>query len=166
VQTVPDEAKTDDVRDLEAWLGETVRQVDSSLIDEWDQLRAGVEPTRIAHDAPPPPPPGVTANARAFRVMVRNEAFKVVERLARRGSEWDDHLAAYWERHDAIGTGPDARGPHLFQVDDGRPGEWLVRQVLDDPAGDHDWAVRLRVDLAASDEAGAPVVEVVDVGDG
>ena len=164
VQTVPDDAKTEDVRDLTEWLGEMVRQVDSSLLDEWDQLRAGVEPTRIEHDRPPPPPPGVTANARAFRVMVRNEAFKVVERLARRGSEWDEQLGAYWAAHESIGTGPDARGPALFQVEE-RAGEWLVRQVLDDPAGDHDWAVRLRVDLAASDEAGAPVVEVLDVSD-
>jgi superfamily II RNA helicase len=166
VQTVPDEAKTDEVRDVTEWLGETVRQVDSSLLDEWDQLRAGVEPTRIEHAGPPPPPPGVTANARAFRVMVRNEAFKVVEALAsRRSTEWEERLAPYWAAHDSMGTGPDARGPALFQVEE-RPGEWRVRQVLDDPAGDHDWAVLLRVDLAASDEAGAAVVEVLDVTDG
>ena len=34
-QTVPEDHRTEAVRDLEAWLGETVRQVDSSLIDEW-----------------------------------------------------------------------------------------------------------------------------------
>ena len=40
---------------------------------------------------------------------------------------------------------------------------WLVRQVLDDPAGDHDWAISAEVDLAASDEEGAAVVWVTAV---
>ena len=38
VQTVPEAAKTDDLYDLTEWLGELVRQVDSSLLDEWEAL--------------------------------------------------------------------------------------------------------------------------------
>ncbi|HEU0127485.1 MAG TPA: DUF3516 domain-containing protein, partial [Pseudonocardiaceae bacterium] len=38
-RTVPEEAKTDGLRDLQEWLGELVRQVDSSLLDEWERLR-------------------------------------------------------------------------------------------------------------------------------
>ncbi|WP_249026740.1 DUF3516 domain-containing protein, partial [Amycolatopsis pretoriensis] len=34
--TVPDEAKTEPLQDLIEWLGELVRQVDSSLLDEWE----------------------------------------------------------------------------------------------------------------------------------
>src|SRR3954447_13962450 len=37
-QTVPEEARTEDLTDLIEWLGELVRQVDSSLIDEWERL--------------------------------------------------------------------------------------------------------------------------------
>ena len=37
-QTVPEEAKTDELRDLIEWLGELVRQTDSSLLDEWEEL--------------------------------------------------------------------------------------------------------------------------------
>ena len=40
-QTVPDEAKTEELADIEEWLGELVRQVDSSLLDEWEALAAG-----------------------------------------------------------------------------------------------------------------------------
>ncbi|WP_405168134.1 DUF3516 domain-containing protein [Nocardia sp. NBC_01499] len=36
--------------------------------------------------------------------------------------------------------GQDARGPQLFQIER-RPGFWQVRQVLDDPAGDHGWSI-------------------------
>jgi hypothetical protein len=38
-----------------------------------------------------------------------------------------------------------------------------VRQTFHDPDGDHDWGVSARVDLAASDEAGAAVVTVTAV---
>ena len=35
VHSVPEDLKSDELLDLAAWLGELVRQVDSSLIDEW-----------------------------------------------------------------------------------------------------------------------------------
>src|SRR5208282_3485529 len=38
-QTVPDQAKTDPVREMELYLGTMLRQVDSSLLDEWEKLR-------------------------------------------------------------------------------------------------------------------------------
>ena len=41
---------------------------------------------------------------------------------------------------------------------------WSVRQIFDDPAGDHDWGISAVVDLDASDEAGAAVIRVTDVG--
>ena len=79
-QTVPQDALREDLEDLIAWLGELVRQVDSSLLDEWEELTSGAAPT--PHDAPPPPPPSLTSNIRAFRVMVRNEMFRRVELFA------------------------------------------------------------------------------------
>src|SRR5262249_53772442 len=39
-QTVPEEARTEELTDLIEWLGELVRQVDSSLLDEWERLRS------------------------------------------------------------------------------------------------------------------------------
>jgi hypothetical protein len=39
-----------------------------------------------------------------------------------------------------------------------------VRQILDDPAGHHDWAITAEVDLAASAEEGVAVVRVLGVG--
>ena len=120
----------------------------------------------------------MTANIRAFRVLVRNAMFHRVK-LAALGhydelgaldadSGWDadawaDALDGYFEVHDEIGTGPDARGPGLLIIDQ-QPGSWVLRQIFDDPAGDHDWGISAVVDLAASDEAGAAVLRVTDVG--
>ena len=35
-----------------------------------------------------------------------------------------------------------------------------MRQIVDDPAGDHDWGLDVEVDLDASDDDGAPVMQV------
>jgi superfamily II RNA helicase len=176
-QTVPDEAKTEELADLTEWLGELVRQVDSSLLDEWERLRnptdaAGSVPTRIDDR-----PPAVTANPRAFRVLVRNALFRRVELAALRryddlgaldadagwdAETWQRALEPYFEAHGEIGTGPDARGPALLILEQ-QPGRWLLRQIFDDPAGDHDWGISAEVDLAASDEAGAAVLRVTAV---
>ena len=69
-QTVPDEAKTEELADLIEWLGEIVRQVDSSLLDEWERLRNPSDPDSAGVDDARPA--SVTANTRAFRVLVRN----------------------------------------------------------------------------------------------
>ena len=37
-QTVPDVHRTPELDDLVEWLGETIRQTDSSLLDEWEAL--------------------------------------------------------------------------------------------------------------------------------
>jgi len=176
-QTVPDDAKTEDLQDLIEWLGELVRQVDSSLLDEWEKLREpGAEPS----DAPPvddATPPPVTKNRRAFRVLVRNELFRRVELAARErydelgeldgedgwdADAWADALDPYFEEYDEIGTGANARGPALLMITEG-DGRWEVRQIFDDPAGDHDWGISAEVDLAASDAAGEPAVRITAV---
>jgi len=176
-QTVPEDARTDELTDVIEWLGELVRQVDSSLLDEWEELRNPAEVATVPGAAVDNRPPPVTANARAFRVLVRNALFRRVELAALRrvgdlgeldadvgwdALRWAEALDAYFAEYDEIGTGPDARGPALLVLDE-QPGTWTVRQIFDDPAGDHDWGISATVDLAASDEAGVAVVTVVAV---
>jgi hypothetical protein len=174
-QTVPDSVKTEDLQDLIEWLGELVRQVDSSLLDEWEQLQH--PETAEQHTAIEDKPAVVTTNERAFRVLVRNAMFRRVELAALEryhdlgeldgedgwdADRWADALDAYFQEHDEIQTGPDARGPKLLQIE--READlWRVRQVFDDPAGHHDWGISAEVDLRASDEAGRAVVHVTAV---
>jgi len=172
---VPEEAKTAELADLIEWLGEMVRQVDSSLLDEWERL---VNPEAAAAGVLDERPPAVTGNVRAFRVLVRNALFRRVELAALRryaelgeldaGTGWDADawaaaLDAYYVEHSDIGTGQDARGPAMLIIDAGSD-PWQVRQIFDDPAGDHDWGFSAEVDLAASDESGEAVIRVAAVG--
>ena len=72
---------------------------------------------------------------------------------------WEEALGAYWDEYESMGTGPDARSPELLIVDrDGPSRTWTVRQIVDDPDGNHDFAIVATVDLDASDTAGEPVI--------
>jgi superfamily II DNA or RNA helicase len=184
-RNVPEEMKSQALRDLSEWLGEMVRQVDSSLLDEWELLS---HPERVqealARGRRPelgPPlgagPGPLTANVRAFRVMVRNACFRRAELAAKRdwsslgeldhdagwdAQHWEAAFGGYFAEHASIGTGLAARGGTLWQVSElGRT--WRARQVLDDPAGYHEWAIVLDIDLDASDQAGEPAVRPVGV---
>ncbi len=173
-QTVPERVRTDELVDIIEWLGAVVRQTDSSLLDEWEQLS---DPTRVvAPDVAPPVPENITANERAFSVLVRNAMFRRVELAARRrwhqlgeleaatGSSmtaeaWHEALESYFEEHDAMDTGPDARGPAMLLVER-EDVVWRVQQIVGDPDGDHDWRICATVDLPASDAEGRLVMDV------
>ncbi|MGV9836317.1 DEAD/DEAH box helicase [Nocardia niigatensis] len=172
-RTVPEQARTEELDDITEWLGELIRQVDSSLLDEWEQLTnpgAESDEQQLAFGAETVRP--ISANERAFRVLVRNAMFRRVdlaalrrwEALAEMGDEldWEAELGPYFDEYETLGTGPNARGPQLFRVEQ-RPGFWDVRQVLDDPNGDHGWSIDAIVDLAESDAAGEVVFDEVSV---
>jgi hypothetical protein len=174
---VPASARTEEVTDIVEWLGELVRQVDSSLLDEWEQLTSPDQPLDAPVTVPARPRP-LTGNERAFTAMVRNALFRRAELFARQrwydlgeldgasgwtADRWEEAVRAYFDEHDDVGIGADARGPALLIIDR-QPGVWRVRQILDDPAGDHDWGFDVEVDLEASDEEGDAVIRLVDAG--
>ncbi len=181
-QTVPEERRTEDLDELIDWLGDLVRRTDSSLLDEWERLAHPDESPADREPGAEAPPPPLTGNPRVLRALVRGAMFRRVELVAREGwaglerlgdvddegrpwtaDRWAAALDDYWDLHDDVGIGAPARGPALFHVTEA-PGRWLVRQVLDDPAGDHDWRIEAVVDLAASDEAGEIRLVVTGVG--
>lgn len=178
--TVPDDLKSEDYQDIVEWLGEMVRQVDSSLLDEWEQLANPAEETAEEAQARADQVRPVTTNARAFRVLVRNSLFRRVELAALdqvdalgaldgdagwNADAWGTAMDAYWEEYDELGTGPDSRGPKLLRIEEVPEDRlWRVRQTFDDPRGDHDWGISAEVDLAASDEEGRAVLQVTGVG--
>ena len=174
---VPVAARTEEVTDIVEWLGELVRQVDSSLLDEWEQLTSPDQPLDAPVAVPARPRP-LTGNERAFTAMVRNALFRRVELFAQRrwhdlgvldadsgwtAQRWEAVIDAYFAEHDDVGIGADARGPALL-IFDRQPGVWRVRQILDDPAGDHDWGFDAEVDLEGSDEEGTAVIRLIDAG--
>jgi len=88
-QTVPEAHRTPELDDIVEWLGETIRQTDSSLLDEWEALSdpahvpSGTLWNQVGHHEPPPPPRPISKQQRAFAVMIRNALFARVQLCAR-----------------------------------------------------------------------------------
>lgn len=175
-QTVPEQARTEELTDLIEWLQEVTRLTDSSLLDEWERMVAlAAGEARAEPDRPQSPQRPVTANARAFRVLVRNAMFRRVQLAARDDvdqlaeldsrdpdrvltkADWEAALDSYWAEHDEILTDADARGPALLVIDQiGRV--WRARQIIHDPAANHDWSITATIDLDLCDEVGELIV--------
>ena len=155
-QNVPAEASSDELDEITHWLGTLVRQVDSSLLDEWERLQNPVGDIAEDHPAQATGESDITitTDARAFRTIVRNEAFRWVEQLARQrrpaatieGFDIRAEMADYWAEYDTIETNGDARhaSRFMFDSDTGR-----IVQTLHDPEGHDEWRLVGQVDLAA-----------------
>ncbi len=173
--TVPTSARTEELDDLVEWLGEVVRHTDSSLLDEWEALANPTEEP-LTEVRTPSEGRALSANPRALRVMVRQSMFRRVELVSLHRyaalaaldgglteEEWTAAAAGYRAEYDDLGTGPQARGPALFRVEEAED-HWVVAQILDDPEGDRDWRITAEVDLAATDEAGELVLVTTGFG--
>ncbi|GGB43362.1 DEAD/DEAH box helicase [Flexivirga endophytica] len=182
-QTVPDSAKTDELSDLIEWLGEVIRQTDSSLLDEWEEL---VNPAlHEEREAALVHTPRSITTGKAFGIQIRRGMFHRLELAARKDfvalaalersvaastepptdivmdeSAWHGDISAYFDDHDEMLTDADARGPSYLRIERGKE-KWEIRQVVHDPSGDGDWGIDAEVDLAASDAAGQAVIVVL-----
>jgi hypothetical protein len=192
-QTVPDTAKTEPVREMELYLHTMIRQVDSSLLEEWEKMKdPGSLPTRATAGAELKPPGAVeaardiTRDTQAFIAAVRTRIFTFLRGLVigeeeealavldeikdGEGEDWTvERLArareAYLQEHRMIRLDPEARNLRHTHVqrDAGSPA-WTVDQVLIDPEGHNDWMLTTAMDLAKSREKGEPHLQLLRIG--
>jgi hypothetical protein len=189
-QTVPDAVKTDQVREMELYLRDMLRQIDSSLLEEWERMR---DPSYVAAGAgtdlrPPRPeePPDVTRDTKAFTAMVRTRLFAFL----RSWSVGDDEAAlglldspedgegaawtparlraareAHRAEHGGLRLDPEARNLRHTDV---RPADdqasWRVQQMLVDANALNDWVAEAQVDLIASRATSEPVLRLLRLG--
>jgi superfamily II RNA helicase len=178
VQTVPQAERSEDVDELITFFGAMVRQVDSSLLDEWERMRDGeVAPPALAarSELEPEGSEDVTRDTKGFTVLLRNELFRLIRALSRRdfseaesvaqlkAAELERALGPFFEAHGALRTDPDARSPALLTLETGET-RWDFAQVLLDPEDDNDWVMVGWVDISASRAAGRPVIVVDRIG--
>jgi hypothetical protein len=189
-QTVPDASKNDAVREMELYLGTMIRQIDSSLLDEWEKLR---NPNFQRAETKEVRPPGaeeaaadVTRDTKAFTAAIRNRIFTFLRGLVigdfetaianlaspqdADGQPWTPErlkqtLDAYQVDHEYICLDPNARNVrHTYVVPAEDKKTWRVQQMLVDPEESNDWVAQFEVDLAASRQAGEPVLRLQRVG--
>ncbi len=189
-QTVPDMTKNETVREMELYLGTMIRQVDSSLLEEWEKMR---NPAYQRVETKELRPPGaeeaaadITRDSKAFTAVIRNRIFSFLRGLVNHdfeqalthlttpqdaeGREWvaerlKQALDAYHEEHERICLDPNARNMrHTYVIPSEDKKTWRVQQMLVDPEGHNDWAAEFEIDLGKSREAGAPVIRLLRIG--
>ncbi len=190
-QTVPDGEKTDTVHEMELYLRQMLRGVDSSLLDEWEKMRgaavaAGPAPGEELRPPKPEEPPDVTRDTKAFTAAIRTRVFAFLRAwsiaddaaalemldLAQDadGAAWSaERLRAAREAYRAEHAGPrldpearNLRHTYVKPADD--RAAWVVQQMLVDTDGNNDWVAEMEIDLAASRELGEPVLQLVRLG--
>ncbi len=181
-QTVPEGYRSEELDDTLAHLRQMIRGVDSSLLDEWEQMRDPSYATAPAEPggAAPPRPRDLAADPRAFSARVRADLHRLLKALAdkdyeaaasavfQRDGEWtaarlEQEMASYWAEHPKIDLTPAARRPHHTFLT--RTGErtWQARQRIVDEAGEVDWMLDCVVDLAEPRPEDLPLVELIRI---
>ena len=113
-QTVPDGAKTDEVREIEAYLSAMLRQVDSSLLDAWEKMQ---DPNFLRPEQSLQMPGAeeaardVTRDRKTFTAGIRARLFTLLQAL--KVADWEEALAVLAL---AAGSGPM----------EGRDGPWTA----------------------------------------
>jgi hypothetical protein len=189
-QTVPDAAKNDPLREMELYLATMIRQVDSSLLDEWEKMR---DPNYRPAEAKEVRPPGaeeaaadITRDPKAFTAAIRNHIFTFLRGLVIEdyeaaiagldspadadGQPWsparlqqavDDFHAG----HERLCLDPEARNiRHTYVTPAEDKKTWRVQQMLVDPEAHNDWVAEFVVDLAQSKTLGAPFLALRKIG--
>lgn len=182
-RTLPVAERSEEIDELLTFFGAMVRQVDSSLLDEWERIRSGeARPATAAVtlELEPEGSKDITRDRRGFVVLVRNELFRLVRALARRdfteaqtltGAERggldartiEAALQPFFEAHARLRVDTDARSPKLLTLEEGEI-RWEFAQVLLDPEGDDDWVIVGSVEIDASRQLARPILIVTRIG--
>ena len=183
-QTVPDDAKNDTLREMELYLLAMIRQVDSSLLDEWEKMRdPNYQPLADQAEVRPPGAEGaardITRDAKAFTAAIRTRIFTFLRAIT--VEDYEAALAVlaayevelwtaerlrqahtlYLSTHARIRLDPEARNlRHTYITPSEDRTRWQVQQMLVDPGEANDWVAEFDIDLARSRTAGEPVMRL------
>ncbi len=171
VQTVPPALKTEEVEEAESFLEGMLRNVDSSLIDEWEKLRNPDAELTEKEEAPQKAVP-FTRKKREFERALRRTVFDFIKMLSREdyesalalvSSDWTapklrETFTDYYQDHGFIRLDPEARSTKYFRLETGK-----IEQTLVDDQDLNDWQVVFNIDLAASDQEERVVLELIAV---
>lgn len=189
-QTVPDAVKNDAVREMEIYLGTMIRQVDSSLIDEWEKMRdPNYQPLAKTEVRPPGAEEAaqdVTRDTKNFTAMIRNRIFTFLRGLVigdfeqaltsldssehPEGEPWTaerlrEAVDSYHAEHEYFCLDPNARNTrHTYVIPSENERSWRVQQMLIDPEELNDWVAEFEIDLTQSRLSGMPFVRLIKLG--
>lgn len=189
IQTVPESYRSEEVEAIIDYFGTMIRNIDSSLLDEWERMRnpAYISANDVAAAEKKEEAPDVTRDMRAFTVLVRNEVFRFTRAVAARDLEaalnlielssaedapqWTaamlvSNLEPYFPERREILTDRAARHPQYCRMTPAADGSgFKVEQTLIDPFEYNDWRMVFHIDRERARELGRPVLQLVSIGE-
>ncbi len=176
-QTVPDFAKNDILLECEAFLSGMIRQVDSSLLDEWERLKDPTRPIAETVAQAPEAPSDITQDRRQFLAAIRTQIFNFLRVLASGDFEaaaacfpgsnaemLSGPMDAYLSAHERLRLDPEARNLRHTRVTESEDKRiWVIEQTLVDPEGVNDWVAVFHVDLPQSRRQIAPAIRFLQI---
>ncbi len=178
VQSVPVSVRSAELYEIIAYFRTMVHEVDSSLLEEWENLWHDEDeaPAEPAKPDEPPPPPDITRNERSFTAAVRRSLYSLLRCLAnrdwvtalrlvdtrpgdeaRKPADYEELMKGFYGEHEYLRVDHASRSPQNTIIE--KAGDlWNVQQVMVDSEDDNDWALVCTVDLARSRELSRPVV--------
>jgi hypothetical protein len=190
---VPDSFKTPEVVEMEDYLRELIKGIDSSLLEEWERMRNPEFVAEEASDKPARPSTyDITRDRTGFLRLLRTAIFGFMQDIAARdwesaaermrsglaGSTSDNEailspeakaieqaLTPYLAERGRFRLDPAGRGAANTHLDEeSSPGEWRIAQVLIDSQDLNDWELRFSLSLAESRAQIRPVLRFEGAG--
>lgn len=188
IQTVPNNKKTDGIREIEMYLRTLLQQTDSSLVEEWERMKTPT--SQVANSAKPSETPltqkaDVTRDEKTFTTRIRQSVFfflrslaagkvqDALDALASENSKPDNssspspaelerQLKAYLQNHQRIRLDPEARNQRHSRIQKQADRQtWNLHQTLVDPEEKNDWFAEFVINLPQSRQQNHPVITFV-----
>ena len=179
-QTVPPAAKTEELVEAEHFLEAIVRNVDSSLLDEWAKLRNPDATLIESRPTPQPKPVPFSRRKSIFIRAIRTAVFDVVKTLSQddipklltqiapddsNQEPWtpnriDTLLDAYFATHQRIRLDPEARSTKHTRIKEDSPRRWTCEQILIDPDEANDWHLQFTIHLDHCDATNTVILHL------
>jgi superfamily II RNA helicase len=175
-QTVPESYRDEALEEALQSLRRTVREADSSLLDEWERLQH----PEAAREAPGETGGPQRPSDKATAARIRSELHRLLKAIADRA--WEDALAClapgqdwtaesleaeaapYFGAHERIVLTPEARKPSMAIVRTDGPGHWEARQKILAPEGEADWMLDCSVALPPGTLPEGPILTLRRIG--
>lgn len=171
LQTVPEQAKTDEVIALIEYMGTLLRDIDSSLVEEWEKLkdpesaRARAELKLAEEERQAALAAAAALKKRQSLIAIRNEVFRGLRLWLSRNFEGaaevfaseagesmakmlESKLAEYLADHRTLLLDQKARSASMVKITPTGADRYLVEQTLCDPEDHNDVILKLEVDAS------------------
>jgi len=171
-QSVPSRLKTDASEDVYFFLRDQVRDVDSSLIDEWEERMLGsvTEKKKVVEAKPP----RLADDPKALLIRARKEMHRLLKLLSireleqasqslRNAAEWpaaalEAPMLVYMAARKDLLVHHEARKAEFTTLRQTGEATWEIVQTMVDPEGENDWMIEAGIDLSGDADESAPLL--------